>query len=204
MMFWIALIAIPVPDFVAGVMVPVTFLVSAIILCAPVAWFVLLFCLPIGLWGVVSLRRRKSADPERWRAGLRLLLVGVLAWTAWFASQPLMQLRYAAASACAARFEPVIAALRDYRLAEGRYPNSLNELKPRYLKEIPQIRTLAYGGISYYQADSRPGSGGYELVMGMEYGMAFDNFVYWPSERYPSQMSPGGTVPVGKWAYVHD
>ena len=82
---------------------------------------------------------------------------------------------------------------------------SLKELTPRYLPEIPSAAAFAYRDRLWYsRTDARAGSGGYELGIGMHFGMSFDQFVYWPSEAYPDRMSPGNAVRVGKWAYVHD
>ena len=204
--FVAAVLALPGPGPLARLVAPVAavaMLATSFVLRA--FWLLpACFFIPLGLWASFKLRHTPGAVQERSLARLRLML-GVLAWAAFLVSKPMVHLRYAAARVCAARAEPVTAALTDYHLAAGRYPDSLSELTPRYLPSVPLTGALASPHFTYVRKGAPAGSGGYELVIPMPAaGRSFEGLVYWPTEKYPAQMFGGEVVVLGRWAYVQD
>jgi hypothetical protein len=58
----------------------------------------------------------------------------------------------------AERAERIVAAVQNYRLQRGRYPERLDQLVPTYLAEIPPAKDLLLGGpmreFNYWASDS--------------------------------------------------
>jgi hypothetical protein len=47
--------------------------------------------------------------------------------------------------------------------------------------------------------------GGYELRVDCPSGfLNWDQFIYWPSERYPDELGGNGIERVRTWAYIHE
>ncbi|MDI6782742.1 MAG: hypothetical protein QME64_01450 [bacterium] len=119
--------------------------------------------------------------------------------------------------------QSVITALATYRAEQGKYPNSMLDLIPKYLEQIPVTELIGYPALEYEKVDSVSGmmqqpaaddtknkwirfeTGGYELRMITPLsGHSFDRFVYWPKKYYPIYMYSGLTERIGDWAYVHE
>lgn len=87
---------------------------------------------------------------------------------------------------------------------EGRVPENLTELLPKYLEAIP---TLPSGvgafelGDDNTEATQRPWSLSVDCSRGP---VNWDVFVYWPAEDYPGVMYGGVVERIGRWAYVHE
>ena len=63
-----------------------------------------------------------------------------------------LQLRIAGANA-----QQVIAACEEFRAANGKFPESLEELVPRYMRAIPRAKyCLGYGEFRYSNIDGSP------------------------------------------------
>ena len=55
-----------------------------------------------------------------------------------------------------ARSEQIIKACEEFRVAHGRYPNTLGELVPRYLPSIPRAKyCMHFGAFEYYSNDGK-------------------------------------------------
>lgn len=67
---------------------------------------------------------------------------------------------------------------------------------------------LAYSHLTYRRANANSGFDGYEIKVRTGFGLGFDSFFYWPSEKYPARIYGGTTeiiaTPRHRWAYVHE
>ena len=99
------------------------------------------------------------------------------------------------------RGQPIIDALDAYLKDKGQYPDSLHDLVPDYLKEIP---TTGLAGYPEYQFRKPSPRIPYELFVKLDSSNSVSNdsprFYYWPTNRDKygyDKFSPG----VGEWAY---
>lgn len=123
-------------------------------------------------------------------------------------------IRRAAFARVAQRGDVIIEAIESYRTKEGRLPESLDELVPKYLNNISGTGIRAYPEFAYRIPESRnkrykelyqKHEALYELRVYCPHPpLNFDCFFYWPSEDYPEYIYGGGTERIGKWAYVHE
>ncbi|MBL9172631.1 MAG: hypothetical protein JNL10_03775 [Verrucomicrobiales bacterium] len=105
----------------------------------------------------------------------------------------------------AERSQPLVAAIREFELKNGRPPGSLNELVPGFLPGIPGTGMGAYPQYQYltnpvvYQGN--PWVLAIDTPSG---GINFDKFLYFPKTNYPHEGYGGRLERVGDWAYVHE
>ncbi len=128
-----------------------------------------------------------------------ILFPAVLQWTS-------VQ-RTAAFARASVNGAPIIAALKEYRSDNGKYPNSLNTLVPAYVSALPATGLIGYPEFTYRNGynDSSAVSDSYELRINCPSGtINFDRFVYWPSEEYPERIQGNRTELIGSWVYVHE
>lgn len=108
-----------------------------------------------------------------------------------------------------ARGEPLVAAIHTFTAENGRPPESLAELVPRYIAAIP---TTGIGMSLEFDYVVGRGSrdSGYDgnpwvlLVRPPCHPMGFDSLMYFPLQNYPATGYGGGIERVGKWGYVHE
>ncbi len=121
-----------------------------------------------------------------------------------------LNIRSSAFARAANNGEPIISALAKHNKDNGKYPEKLSELTPKYLPDTPWTGLIGYPDFYYYKnvdwrKDADGNHPGYEL--GIQCGAAildFDWFFYWPSEKYPDNIEGNGIERIGKWAYVHE
>lgn len=102
----------------------------------------------------------------------------------------------------AERTKPLIAAIKEFEQQEGRAPNELEELVPRYIAVVPSTGVGAYPDYRYekLEKDSDP----WELRVDCGQGLFnWDEFYYRPSEKYGKRYG-GWVEPMGTWAYFHE
>ena len=134
-----------------------------------------------------------------------------------------IQVRNTKISHLANIMHPVINAIDTYHIEQGKYPNSLLDLFPKYLVQLPKTEMQGYPNLEYEQLEFVSGlnqkpaknedkdkwirfkTGGYELrrITPLS-GHSFDRFVYWPKKVYPVYMYGGLTERIGDWVYVHE
>ncbi len=112
------------------------------------------------------------------------------------------------------RGEPIIQAIEAYRKHESKIPESLEDIVPEYIDEIPGTGIRAYPVFDYeipkgidqhYKEIFEKHHAIYELRVDCPIGaLNYDCFIYWPSESYPDKMYGGVTELINKWAYVHE
>ncbi len=102
---------------------------------------------------------------------------------------------------------PLVRAIEAFERQEGRPPQDLDELIPRYLPSIPLTGMRGYSEWHYiYGTDARSyGDNSWVLLVHTSGpGINFDQLMYFPNQRYP-EFGHGGLIErVGAWAYVHE
>jgi hypothetical protein len=101
------------------------------------------------VWFLVSLAKAIIQRPG-WRVGLTRILVPVLT-LGLVLGNAAMQTRIASANA-----KRIIEACEQFRIANGRYPSTLDELKPGYLASVPRAKySLMFGNFWYWSLDGK-------------------------------------------------
>lgn len=106
------------------------------------------------------------------------------------------------------RAVPLIAAIRRYENENGKPPEELSALVPKYLDTPPYPGDLAKDGWRY-EAGRRPDDGGWTLWVRSHkhrtglYGFS-DAFVYHPSGKYEMYDYGGVLERISDWAYYHE
>jgi len=103
------------------------------------------------------------------------------------------------------RAEPLIAALDQYHNEEGEYPDSLQDLVPKYLSEIPQAGLARCPEFHYWKPKKPVGDWkdvGYELDVDLGIrDIYFRRMFYWPSHRYPESKGYFIREPIDDWIF---
>lgn len=109
-------------------------------------------------------------------------------------------------AAAAERGNVINDALSRYRRVNGDYPESLEDLVPEFLDEVPFTDLMAHPEFQYTKEVSwSVPEGQYELLVWCGRGIGnFDRFFYWPSETYPEEGLGGWIERIRNWAYVHE
>lgn len=158
---------------------------------------------------------------------MTLRIVGVILLFNFIASygagKLAMQIRNDKFVTVANRAQLVIVALYTYRTTQGKYPNTVTDLIPKYSVQLPASEMIGYPIFEYEKVEFVPGmmkkparddtqnkwvrfdTGGYELRFLPPVGSSnFDRFIYWPKKIYPKYIYGGTAEPIGDWAYVHE
>lgn len=105
----------------------------------------------------------------------------------------------------AERSAPLVAAVDMFEQDNGRPPQALVELVPRYLEEVPGTGMSAYPQFEYALG---PGycDGGNRWNISILAGdlLNWDAFFYCPRKDYPSDLGGQPVELMGDWAYMHE
>jgi hypothetical protein len=107
----------------------------------------------------------------------------------------------------AKRSNILITAIKLYEADYGKPPQSLNQLIPKYIKEIPKTGIGAYPTYDYKvgeQAKEFSGNDWALAVFTPSGGINFDQFIYFPKQNYPASGYGGWLERIEDWAYVHE
>lgn len=107
----------------------------------------------------------------------------------------------------AERSAPLVSAISRYIDDHGAPPQSLNELVPDYLSEIPKTGIMAYSEYRYEVGENAERYEGNPWVLRVftpSGGINFDEFMYFPLQNYPDRGYGGSFERVGNWAYLHE
>lgn len=208
LVLYAAALAAPVPEWFPRPRGVLATMVQGVAVGLIIPTIVPLFVFPPVLFYGLSARvlRRDWTPPFRWcHVGPKVAILStLLAWTSLFAKEPLFELRYLTARACAKRAESILGALRTYKRDHGQYPQQLEQLVPAYLPEVPLAGAFAYSDWKYRKGDGKQLFGEFELSLSMLYASSGDRLFYWPNARYPEVVYSGGVVPLGTWAYTRE
>ena len=110
--------------------------------------FLLSFCI-CTIWFLVSVLKNVFQRPG-WTLGLFRIAVPALTLGLVLANNAV---QYKIAEANAAR---IVAACENFELANGKFPQALDDLVPRYVQSIPRAKyCLAFGEFRYWNLDGR-------------------------------------------------
>lgn len=138
-------------------------------------------------------------------------LIGGVLLIWWVGTFPAMKashfIRLFAMGRAAQRGQVLIDAIEKYKADKGLYPNTLPELAPTYISQIPETGMCGYRSFEYQRIEQVFGdaTGGYELKIDTSLGpLNWDVFIYWPNQQYPERTYGGHIEQIGSWAYVHE
>jgi hypothetical protein len=102
---------------------------------------------------------------------------------------------------------PFVLAIQAFERGEGRPPQHLDELVPRYLPAIPSTGMRGNSEWRYiHGTDARAyGENSWVLLVHTSGpGLNFDQLMYFPNQDYPEFGHGGRIERMGAWAYVHE
>ncbi len=138
--------------------------------------------------------------------GLRLALLCMLyLFTLYVALSAGPPTSMAAFRSLADRSMPLVDAVHAYEKTEGRPPNSLEDLVPKYLDSVPSTGLAGYPHYKIYKGEDSPLWQDNPWVMCVPAGrlMNGDLFLYFPKQNYPADES-SAFERMGAWAYWHE
>jgi hypothetical protein len=100
-----------------------------------------------------------------------------------------------------ARAEPLVAAIEQFRAANGVYPESLGVLVPTYLDAIPTTGLVGYPLFRYQIPRYNMFGLGYELSISSSPGLPHVDFRYWPAHGAPDPVGPNVPGRIDDWIY---
>ncbi|MFH0794928.1 MAG: hypothetical protein V2A74_12955, partial [bacterium] len=107
----------------------------------------------------------------------------------------------------AERSQPLVEAIDRYDKDHSQPPQTLKDLVPQYLPEIPKTGMAGYPEFEYYAGAKAKNyhDNPWVLVVPTPLGfLNWDNFMYFPKQNYPEEGYGGVLERVGDWAYVHE
>jgi hypothetical protein len=166
----------------------------------PLASLAALAVIVVALVGVVSQRHRGRG------ARLLGLSAAVVAGTAagmWLGPVHKMHgVRQVATSAA-----PLVRAIQAFEGDQGRPPQDLTALVPRYIPAIPSTGMRGYSQWDYIRGTDARAYGENTWVLLVHTGgpgFNFDQLMYFPNQQYPDFGHGGWIERMGAWAYVHE
>ncbi len=104
----------------------------------------------------------------------------------------------------ARRAAPLISAIENYIRDTGTPPETLPQLVPRYLPSLP-ARLPALELVTGQEARERYEGNDWVLSSDVPTGLInWDQFMYFPNQRYPETGYGGWIQRIERWAYVHE
>ena len=106
------------------------------------------------------------------------------------------------------RSKPLVAAIRKYESAAGHPPQSLSDLVPDYLPEVPGTGVGSAPEYHYVAGDqARHAYHGNPWILRLPVSVGilnWDLLLYYPLQNYPAHGHGGVIRRIGDWAYVHE
>ncbi len=115
-------------------------------------------------------------------------------------------IRHTAFARLAQTSDPLIAAIQTYVEVHGEPPRTLDDMVPSILPALPHTGMGAYPEYEYRVGASKhsPTESWTLVVRTPRELWNADEFVYYPSARYPKRDASGWFEPIGAWAYYHE
>jgi len=102
----------------------------------------------------------------------------------------------------AERGQVLVDAVEAFHKDRNAYPESVKDLVPAYLKELPRTGLAGYPDFEYSKGDDKTP---YMIHVSTSLGlMNWDEFIYRPNGGYEKQYGTECIEPVGKWVYFHE
>jgi hypothetical protein len=140
----------------------------------------------------------------RWRAGAvrAAVLSATLAAALFVGNVVSMKARMFAFDRAGERAQPLVDAVARFEEENGAPPNSIDELIPRWLPEvpagIPPLRILSSPQSDWYAGNSWMLEAQTPIIF-----LNWDTFIYLPKQNYSDVRGFRFTL-LGRWAYVHE
>lgn len=114
--------------------------------------------------------------------------------------------RRGAFAALAERSETLVEAVGAYSDERSGPPDSLEDLLPRFLSDVPQTGMAAYPEYNYFvQREEMFDGNPWVLMVHTSTGpLNFDKFMYYPLQNYPPCRCGNRVERIRDWAYMHD
>lgn len=127
-----------------------------------------------------------------------------IAMTCWRLAD---KLRMAAFYKLAERSEPLVRAIKNYKLKYGEPPGSLENLVPEFFPKIPKTGMGAYPEYEYMVGNKAQDFAKNDWCLVVDTpsgGLNWDIFIYLPNQDYPKYGYGGCLEKVRDWAYVYE
>ena len=96
-------------------------------------------------------------------------------------------------------------AIHEFERTTGSAPDTLADLVPQYLAEIPATGMSKYPSFEYARAPGMcPEDNAWNISMLVGEALNFDMFIYCPKQNYPRDVGGNWIERVGAWAYMHE
>jgi len=102
---------------------------------------------------------------------------------------------------------PLVPAIHAFERDQGRPPENLTELVPRYIPAIPFTGMRGYSQWDYIHGADARAYGQHSWVLLVHTGgpgINFDQLMYFPNQQYPEFGHGGWIERMGAWGYVHE
>lgn len=145
--------------------------------------------------------------PGSRRLGLRILVgAAVFLGTFYTFASSGATLRRAAFRDLAERSMPLVEAVKSFEANEGRLPESVEELVPRYLKSVPHTGLAAHPKYKYLTGKTATFwlENPWVIQVDARRIHGFDKFSYFPLQNYPETFDGHEFERMGAWAYLHE
>lgn len=158
--------------------------------------------LPFVAIGLFMCRGRKDLEPY----APALLVFAIIVITSIPSHRFAIPLRRPGLERAVERAKPLINALQDFKKDNGKYPEGLRNLIPKYIPSIPTTGMIGAPEYRYQRAASDSRFTGFELSVYCGYASQFDGMYYWSNHDYKDIANGfgGGSFPVGDWTYMRD
>lgn len=104
--------------------------------------------------------------------------------------------------------QELIQAIEDFHSEKGRYPVTLEQLVPKYLKKVPKTNLQAYPDYYYImgsEASRLYAENPYAVFIPVPQSfLNFDKLLYLPKQNYKEIFAHTSFSKIGNWIYVND
>lgn len=165
--------------------------------------------IPVWLFGAIVLPATliiAAVRSRRIELAAAAMGVCLLMWGTKEPAQQLVQWSvYRGLSTVAKSGAPITRALEQYHAERGAYPETLEDLIPKYLREVPDTRLAAFPEFEYFRSTDNQNPKGYDLSVSFSRGLFdFSAYQYWPHQDYPRDWPRTSPEIVGTWAIYYD
>lgn len=156
-----------------------------------------LLAVPIGIfWTIAQIFKRKQEKIKLASILIWIILVVLFTHTFWIAET----VRDFSRNFAINNAEKIITAIEAFKIDNNQYPNSLEDLSPKYLRKIPSPWIM---GISRYNYEKKDGNFNLTFSQNVIIGFNFEVVVYDPTENHKAEGELTALYETGKdkWKY---
>jgi len=171
----------------AAELLPVMPPIRGLVVAQREAWFFMEYALMAYAVTAIAIAARMITQ-RRWRLPGAIVLfsfwLGLVA-VAWVGASATYPLRVKYLMRVPQRAAPMIRAIETYKTHNGRYPDRLHSLVPKYLQAIPET---GMGGYPRYGYSTN--KDGFRVLIPIPFGLKFDFLVYKSTGQYSDYGAP--------------